>query len=260
MNTKTITIGSGTAVHVAYFLDDERISGSLCNPYAWEKSRIRVSDRPATCPRCAKATTRAAESQQLQTQQDEQQQDEQQLCSASFGANRICDLPAGHAGGHETSVPLAPRYVPQYAQQHCLASFGGYGACTLAPGHSGDHSDAHGHVFAATPVEQTHEYVRDETSEYGACAVCGSSERYVVHVRPSQSAQRFIIATSGPLIRKDFESVADMQEYVERNVPMKRGWSGAWEQQGERLRFIVRNSRGTYQHEIRVRPEDERVN
>jgi hypothetical protein len=58
--TQTITIGNGTAIHIAYIVG-ENITGSLCNPYAWEKSRIRTTDAEATCPRCAKAVHRAAE-------------------------------------------------------------------------------------------------------------------------------------------------------------------------------------------------------
>lgn len=63
MNTATaanVTIGQGAAVHVGYFVG-ENVTGSLCNPFAWQSSRVRVTDRPATCPRCAKATRRAAE-------------------------------------------------------------------------------------------------------------------------------------------------------------------------------------------------------
>jgi hypothetical protein len=58
--TRTMTIGNGTAVHVAYLVGDN-LTGSLCNPYAWQSSRVRISHEPATCPRCAKATKRAAE-------------------------------------------------------------------------------------------------------------------------------------------------------------------------------------------------------
>ena len=56
----TATIGQGSAVHVAYLVGGN-VTGSLCNPYAWETSRVRASDRDATCPRCARATVRAAE-------------------------------------------------------------------------------------------------------------------------------------------------------------------------------------------------------
>jgi hypothetical protein len=65
MSTHTaaaVTIGNGKAVHTGYFVG-ENITGSLCNPYAWQTSRVRMIDAPATCPRCAKATHRAAESQ-----------------------------------------------------------------------------------------------------------------------------------------------------------------------------------------------------
>jgi hypothetical protein len=55
-----VTIGSGTAVHTAYTVKGN-VTGSLCNPYAWERSRVRITDQAATCPRCAKATRRAAE-------------------------------------------------------------------------------------------------------------------------------------------------------------------------------------------------------
>lgn len=57
---RTATIGQGTAVHVAFYVGDN-LAGSLCNPYAWERSRVRPSDQPATCPRCAKAIHRGAE-------------------------------------------------------------------------------------------------------------------------------------------------------------------------------------------------------
>lgn len=57
---RTVTLGQGTAVHSAYYVG-ENITGSLCNPFAWQRSRVRLSDRPATCPRCAKATDRAAQ-------------------------------------------------------------------------------------------------------------------------------------------------------------------------------------------------------
>lgn len=57
---QAVTIGNGTAVHVGYFVGGN-VTGSLCNPYAWQTSRVRLSDQPATCPRCAKATARAAE-------------------------------------------------------------------------------------------------------------------------------------------------------------------------------------------------------
>jgi hypothetical protein len=55
-----VTIGNGTAVHTAYTVKGN-VTGSLCNPYAWERSRVRATDAAATCPRCAKATNRAAE-------------------------------------------------------------------------------------------------------------------------------------------------------------------------------------------------------
>jgi hypothetical protein len=60
-NQVNVTIGSGTAIHVAYTTPSGNLTGSLCNPYAWERSRVRVTDAAATCPRCAKATVRAAE-------------------------------------------------------------------------------------------------------------------------------------------------------------------------------------------------------
>lgn len=64
MQTQTrhqqMTIGNGTAVHTAYYVNDN-LTGSLCNPYAWESSRVRVTDAPATCPRCAKAIHRAVQ-------------------------------------------------------------------------------------------------------------------------------------------------------------------------------------------------------
>lgn len=59
---QTATIGQGTAVHVAYFYTGkdgaDRLCGSLCNPHAWQKGRVRLSDQAATCTRCAKATDR----------------------------------------------------------------------------------------------------------------------------------------------------------------------------------------------------------
>jgi len=58
----TVTIGQGTSVHTAYFVG-ENITGSLCNPYAWESSRVRISDKPASCQRCAKAVHRAAQTE-----------------------------------------------------------------------------------------------------------------------------------------------------------------------------------------------------
>lgn len=67
-NTNTpqnVTIGNGTAVHIGYFVGEGRVTGSLCNPYAWQSSRVRLTDQPATCPRCAKAVHRAAEQQQI---------------------------------------------------------------------------------------------------------------------------------------------------------------------------------------------------
>jgi hypothetical protein len=56
-----VTIGAGTAVHIAYFVGD-RVTGSACNPYAWQKSRVRISHDVPTCPRCAKAIHRTAQS------------------------------------------------------------------------------------------------------------------------------------------------------------------------------------------------------
>lgn len=56
-----VTIGSGKAIHTAYVVPGGNVTGSLCNPYAWERSRIRKTDAPANCPRCAKATRRAAQ-------------------------------------------------------------------------------------------------------------------------------------------------------------------------------------------------------
>jgi hypothetical protein len=56
-----VTIGQGKSVHIAYTVTNGNVTGSLCNPYAWERSRVRVIDAEATCPRCAKATNRAAE-------------------------------------------------------------------------------------------------------------------------------------------------------------------------------------------------------
>lgn len=58
---RNVTIGNGKAIHVGYFASSGNVTGSLCNPYAWESSRVRVIDAEATCPRCAKATNRAAE-------------------------------------------------------------------------------------------------------------------------------------------------------------------------------------------------------
>jgi hypothetical protein len=55
-----IIIGNGAAVHIAYVVG-ENVTGSLCNPYAWESARIRTTDAAATCSRCVKATRRAAE-------------------------------------------------------------------------------------------------------------------------------------------------------------------------------------------------------
>lgn len=60
MSTKSVTIGQGKAIHVGYFVGGN-VTGSLCNPYAWQTSRVRLSDQAATCPRCAKATQRAAQ-------------------------------------------------------------------------------------------------------------------------------------------------------------------------------------------------------
>lgn len=57
----TMTIGQGKAVHTAYTTSNGNLTGSLCNPYAWESSRVRLSDQAASCPRCAKATEREAE-------------------------------------------------------------------------------------------------------------------------------------------------------------------------------------------------------
>lgn len=57
----TVSIGNGKAVHTAYTVG-ENVTGSLCNPYAWETSRVHVTDGlSATCPRCKAATRRAAE-------------------------------------------------------------------------------------------------------------------------------------------------------------------------------------------------------
>lgn len=58
--TRTVTIGNGAAVHIGYFVG-ENVTGSLCNPFAWERSRVRLTDHEATCPRCEKAVRRAAE-------------------------------------------------------------------------------------------------------------------------------------------------------------------------------------------------------
>ena len=57
---QSVIIGNGTAVHTAYYVN-ENITGSLCNPFAWQSSRVRTTDAPATCPRCAKAIHRAAQ-------------------------------------------------------------------------------------------------------------------------------------------------------------------------------------------------------
>jgi hypothetical protein len=61
MTDAAITIGRGKALHAPYRVGGN-LTGSLCNPYAWETSRLTVTDGLVpTCPRCAKATTRAAE-------------------------------------------------------------------------------------------------------------------------------------------------------------------------------------------------------
>jgi hypothetical protein len=57
--TNTVTIGNGQRVHIAYHVG-ENVTGSLCNAFAWERSRIRPTDRPSDCPRCAVATKRAS--------------------------------------------------------------------------------------------------------------------------------------------------------------------------------------------------------
>lgn len=55
---QTMTIGAGKSVHVAYYVSG-RLCGSLCDTGVYCKgSRMRLSDAPATCPRCAKATHR----------------------------------------------------------------------------------------------------------------------------------------------------------------------------------------------------------
>lgn len=60
----TMTIGNGSSIHQAYMVKGN-LCGSLCNPFAWERSRVRLSTLPANCPRCAKATTRAAEQERI---------------------------------------------------------------------------------------------------------------------------------------------------------------------------------------------------
>jgi len=55
-----VTIGNGATVHIAYTFGT-KVSGSLCNPYAWERSRVRVTEADANCLRCEKATRRATE-------------------------------------------------------------------------------------------------------------------------------------------------------------------------------------------------------
>jgi hypothetical protein len=55
------TIGNGSALHAPYYSTSGSLLGSLCNPYAWERSRVRLAAAAPTCPRCAKATNRAAE-------------------------------------------------------------------------------------------------------------------------------------------------------------------------------------------------------
>lgn len=60
---QTMTIGNGKAVHVAYYVSG-RLCGSLCDPYVYCKSsRMRLTEAPATCPRCAKATDRLSGAQ-----------------------------------------------------------------------------------------------------------------------------------------------------------------------------------------------------
>jgi hypothetical protein len=66
MNTSTyhtttaMIIGNGKGSHIPYTVEG-RLTGSACNPYAWQTSHIRYTDRPVNCTRCAKAVHRAAQ-------------------------------------------------------------------------------------------------------------------------------------------------------------------------------------------------------
>jgi hypothetical protein len=56
---QSVTIGQGSTVHVGYFVG-ENTTGSLCNAFASERSRVRLTDAEAVCPRCQKVLAQGA--------------------------------------------------------------------------------------------------------------------------------------------------------------------------------------------------------